>query len=190
MTECKINFTEESNSLAYGLYQDLLEAGVSCDDLDYGYNVTNYTGIHCPEKIAKACVKGSGDEIIEASEVLEYALSHYERYRGIIEGRLGNPLPWVLDDLDPATESDVKIRERVQSAIDELKRIIKEKGIKEGSERYKEMLAAGLCWFVAAPHIDKAVGKIVMKKQFIQLCIYIFGFLILVTLLFSYSMYF
>ncbi len=173
MTDCKINFTEGSDPLAYGIYQDLLEAGASCNDLDHGYNVTNYAGLYCPKKDARSCVIGKGDGVVEADEVKEYALDNYEqaKYRQIIEGRTGDPLPWVLDDLDPKIDAEIRksgIRERVQAAIDELKRIIKEKGIKEGSDKYKEMLAAGLTWFVATPPIDKAAGKIVMKEQLFQ----------------------
>ncbi len=159
MTDCKINFTKESEPLAYGIYQDLLEAGASCTDLDYGYNVTNYAGLYCPAKDARSCVKSKGDGVVEADEVKEYALDKeyeldpqkYAQYRKIIEGRLGEPLPWVLDDLDPATTFDADIRKRIQAAIDELKRIITAKGITEGSEKYNEMLAAGLTWFVAMP---------------------------------------
>ncbi len=176
MTDCKINFTEGSDQLAYGIYQDMLEAGDSCDALDHGYNVTNYAGLYCPAKDARSCVIGKGDGVVEADEVKEYALDKeyepdphkYEQYRKLTEGRLGDPLPWVLDDLDPNTTFDAEIRERVQAAIDELKRIIKAKGVEENSERYKEMLAAGLTWFVATLPIDKATGKIVAKKQDIQ----------------------
>ncbi len=156
MTDCKINFTKETDPLAYGIYQDLLETGASCSALDYGYNVTNYAGLYCPKKDARSCVIGKGDGVVEADEVKEYALDNYEqvKYRQIIEGRLGDPLPWVLDDLDPATTFDEEIREKVYAAIDKLREILKAQGSKEGSDEYNEKVAVGLFYLVSLPDAD------------------------------------
>ncbi len=151
MPNCKVNVDANANPLAHGIYQDLSKLGVSCEDMDQGYNVVNYAGIHCPDKAAKTCIKSKGDGVVEAEEVLEYALDRYETYRQVIEGRLGSPLPWVLDDLDPKTPFDAEIRGKVNAAISELKKIITSKGIKEGTPEYNGKLAAGLTWFVAAP---------------------------------------
>ncbi len=151
MSACELSFDEKANELAYGLYQDLNKAGVSCKGMDQGYNVINHAGKYCADRTARNCVLSNGDGVLKAEEVLEYALGRYETYRQVIEGRLGSPLPWVLDDLDPNTAFDADIRAKVTAAISGLKRVIVSNGIKEGTPKYNGALAAGLTWFVAAP---------------------------------------
>lgn len=154
MPNCKVNVDAKTNPLANGIYQDLNKLGVSCEIMDQGYNVTNYAGKYCADKTARNCILSKGDGVVGSDEVLEYALNHYDKYRQVIEGRLGSPLPWVLDDLDPKSTFDADIRAKVNAAIGELKKIITSNGITEGSPEYKEKLAAGLTWFVAAPATD------------------------------------
>ncbi len=165
MPNCKVTVDANSNPLAYGLYQDLSKLGVLCADMDQGYNVTNYAGKYCADKAARGCIQSKGDGVVGAEEVLEYALDRYEKYRQVIEGRLGSPLPWVLDDLDPKTPFDAKIRDKVNAAISELKKIITSKGIKEGTSEYNEKLAAGLTWFVATPAAD-SIAKFQLDPSF------------------------
>ncbi|MBI2346799.1 MAG: tetratricopeptide repeat protein [Deltaproteobacteria bacterium] len=57
----------------------------------------------------------------------------------------------MLDDLDPATGFDAKVRNRAQAAIDQLKGILKKQGIQEGTEGYKERMAVGLYYLAALP---------------------------------------
>lgn len=160
MPNCKVNVDAKATPLAHGIYQDLNKLGVSCESMDQGYNVTNYAGKYCADKTARNCILSKGDGVVGSDEVLEYALNNYDKYRQMIEGRLGSPLPWVLDDLDPNTKFDAEIRAKVDAAIIELKKIITSKGITEGSPKYKEKLAAGLLWFVAAPAADAiAMGR-------------------------------
>lgn len=151
MEKCKINFNGASKQLAEGIYSDLMQKGVSCSDFDGGYAVTNYAGIHCPDKNSRNCLKGKGDGIVEAEEVLEYVFNNHEKYRDILEGRIGDKLPWLLDDFDPSTRFDATIRAQVQNAIIELKKILAGKGIPEGSSEHDEKLAVGLHWLVAFP---------------------------------------
>lgn len=157
MCKCELGFTAKDNPSAYKLYEGLIGAGVARADMDIGYNVTNYAGIHCPKADDRSCVKSAGDDVISPEEVFEYALGDYEKYRGIIEGVIQRPIPWVLDDLNPATTFDADIRKRVQETINCLKGILSKNGVKEGTEAYKENLAVGLFWFVTSP--DKEALK-------------------------------
>ncbi|PIR20108.1 MAG: hypothetical protein COV45_09050 [Deltaproteobacteria bacterium CG11_big_fil_rev_8_21_14_0_20_47_16] len=151
ITKCHVNFQGALKKTVEGIYNAILQNGESCEKIDQGYTVVNYAGIHCADSNSKTCIKGSGDGVLESSEVLEYVLNNYEKYREIIEGQLNLKLPWVLDDLDPKTDFDTKIREQVQTAIDALDKILKAKGLVKGSAEYNEKLAVGLHWFVAMP---------------------------------------
>ncbi len=159
MPNCKVNVDANSNPLAHGIYQDLSKLGVFCEEMDQGYNVTNYADKYCADKVARNCIQSKGDGVVGPEEVLEYALNNHEKYRQVIEGRLGSPLPWALDDLDPKTPYDAEIRGKVNAAISELKKIITSRGIKEGSLEYNEKLAAGLTWFVAMPPVVQLTGN-------------------------------
>lgn len=86
-------------------------------------------------------------------------LNNYEKYRRLLEGVLGQPIPWVLDDLDPATTFDEDVRKRVQAAIDVLRGILNGSGLVEGSEKYKEKLAVGLFWLAAVPDKETLSDK-------------------------------
>ncbi|MFH0800180.1 MAG: tetratricopeptide repeat protein [Pseudomonadota bacterium] len=165
MGGCKINFTQESNALAYRFYQALSKDGISCADLDVGAGTINYTGTECPAKNDRTCTKGKGDSIVEAEEVFEYALNNYEKYQKLIEGTLSRPLPWVLDDLNPNTPDDFdgKVRGRINEAIAEFKKILEEDGLKEGTPEYSERLAAGLFWLVTSPPKGASNGSVKQK---------------------------
>ena len=121
--------------------------------MDVGEGAINYTGKTCPDN-ASTCLIGARDGVVTSSEVFEYALNDYEKYRGIIEGTLHSPIPWVLDDLDPMTAFDERIRIRVQSAIDQLKGILKNQGIEEGTEEHKEKMAVGLYYLAILPDTE------------------------------------
>ena len=145
-----LNFTPADNDLAYKLYQGLLAQEVSLAEMDVGEGAINYTGKTCPDGVS-TCLIGAHDGVVTSSEVFEYALNDYEKYRGIIEGTLQSPIPWVLNDLNSATSFDAEIRIRVQSAIDQLKEILKDQGIDEGTEEYKERMAVGIYYLAVLP---------------------------------------
>ena len=150
MTDYPIDPTLKDNALAYQLYQALFLQGVSPQEMDGGYRETNYAGIHCPIATDSFCMKGTPGTL-EANDVLEYAFNHDQKYNALLVKTLGEPLPWSLDDLNPATIFDEQIRGRVQEAIDTLRGILKTAGINEGTEDYKERMAVGMYYLTALP---------------------------------------
>lgn len=155
-----LHFTSTDNELAYKLYQGLLAQGASLADMDVGEGVINYTGSTCPDG-ASTCLLGAHDGKVTSSEIFEYALNNYEKYQKLIEGTIGSPLPWVLDDLDPATTFDADVRAKVQATIDKLKFTLTTlQGLKEGSEEYEEKLALGIFYLAMVP--DKVRGCFLM----------------------------
>lgn len=150
MPEYPINFTAQDNTLAFQIYQALLAQGVSPQEMDQGWRETNYAGIHCPDTADTFCTQGTPG-VVEANDVLEYAFNHDQKYQELLVRTLGEPLPWSLDDLDPTTAFDEQIRARVQEAIDVLRGILKEAGIEEGSEDYKERMAVGMYYLASLP---------------------------------------
>ncbi|MBI3540915.1 MAG: hypothetical protein HY073_02085 [Deltaproteobacteria bacterium] len=145
--ECRVGFTSSSNDIATKLYESLTQKGLTCRDLDEGHVETDFSGDVCPQKEdgeIKSCVVGLRDNRLEAADVFEYAMNHYEKYQREIEKSLGRPLPWALDDLDPATTEDADLRGKIQGVIDVMRKILATKGISVGSEKYQEILATGL----------------------------------------------
>jgi len=151
MTTCQINFGANDNDLAYHLYEGLIKQGVSCEQLDGGYHIINYHGTQCPKSENRTCVVGINDGIVTSNDVFEYALNNYEKYQELLQGVFGTILPWVLDDKNPTTNYDMKIRENINNHIDLLTNLIKKQGIQEGTEAYKEKMAIGLFYLVSIP---------------------------------------
>ncbi len=142
--DIQVMFDKSSNPLAHKLYTSLRSSGVGMDDLDRGIRIVNYDGVHCEGEGDSYCTVGAGDGRIESGEVFEYALNNYSKYRKLIGKALGEPVPWSLDDFKASTKDDLKRRKEIQGAIDELKSLLDEKGVEEGSEKYKELMAVGL----------------------------------------------
>lgn len=93
----KIDFT--SDPLANGIYEALLAAGIDRSEIDRGYHTIDYaqSGPHETHS-------GQADGIIDPREVYETALDLFDRhpedprYRQIVEGLAGRPVPQSLDD--------------------------------------------------------------------------------------------
>lgn len=147
------DFDESGSPLAYRLYQGLLSSGVSPASIDSGYQIINYNNTYCPGR-GPSCLLGAGDNLIKPEEVFEYALNNYTRHRALIEDTLGDPIPWELDDLNPATSFDAEIRNKITDAINTLKGILAEKGYTEGTGEYKKGLAMGLYLLIAMPEVE------------------------------------
>ena len=130
----------QQDSPIYKLYRKLKDDGVKDDDLDTGYPQTDY--VNKTRRIVH-----QDDHQIEAREVLNFALEHYERYQLAIRETTGYDVPWSLDDLNPATDFDAKIRDKVDRAITAFKQSLSAKGLKEGTGRYNELLALALYAF-------------------------------------------
>jgi tetratricopeptide (TPR) repeat protein len=152
-------FNESSSPLAHRLYQGLLSSGVSPASIDSGYQIINYNNTYCPGR-GPSCLLGAGDNLIKPEEVFEYALNNYTRHRALIEDTLGDPIPWELDDLNPATSFDAEIRNKIMDAVNTLKGILAENGYVEDTEEYKNSLAVGAFWVAAFPKAESMSGKI------------------------------
>jgi tetratricopeptide (TPR) repeat protein len=146
----------KQDSPLWRLYQKLKTDGVKDADLDTGYPQTDYV------KKSRKTVH-QGDHKIEATEVLNYALEHYERYQLALKETTGYIVPWSLDDLNPATDFDAKIRDNVALTITEFKRSLSANGLAEGTDRYNELLALSLYSFVLAVKTTGASGVVGLK---------------------------
>lgn len=149
MTVCIPDPKLYDNSIALDLYYGLVEEGVSCEERDVGYSILNYGGIQCSNVPALYCMVGESNGYDEAPEVLDFVLNNYEDYQHLIAGALNRPLSWSLDDLDPMTDFDAKIRKRVQDSIQKLEGILG--GMEISAEEYESRLAVGLYYLTATP---------------------------------------
>jgi len=171
--DIKIAFDKLDNPLAHKLYTSLKSSGAGMDDLDCGYRILNYDGVHCEKTGDSYCAIGAGDGRVEAEEVFEYALESYSKYKKLIGKALGEPVPWSLDDFKASTKDDLKRRKEILGAIDELKALLDKKGVEGGSDEYKELMAVGLFCF-AAHHLfyvgdsgielDKFTGRVLEEN--------------------------
>ncbi|MDO8461992.1 MAG: hypothetical protein Q7S98_03930, partial [Deltaproteobacteria bacterium] len=123
---------------AFSLLRALRERGVSYEAIDKGYHEIDYS-----QPGPNMTIKGSQDGEIDPREVYEYLMDHADQYRDLVNGLGGKPLPWELDDFDPETNFDAEIRAKVQGAIDSLDKILRQQGLKPGTDPYKEKMAVG-----------------------------------------------
>jgi tetratricopeptide (TPR) repeat protein len=143
--------TFPTGSPAWNLYQRLKQGGVGDADIDTGYPEIDYA-----KKTRKTVHQG--DHKIDETEVLNYALEHYERFQLAIKETMGYDVPWSLDDLNPATDFDAKIRGKVGGAIAAFNKILVAQGLKEGTARYKELLAVALYAFTVSNASSIPIG--------------------------------
>ncbi|MFO1518161.1 MAG: tetratricopeptide repeat protein [bacterium] len=146
----------DPKSKAFQIYQQLKEAKVSDAELDQGYHEIDYSRPGPNET-----EKGKGDGHLDEQELYEYVIDHHDRFQGIVEGIAGKPVPWVLDDKNPATDFDEKIRARVTEATNDIKAALKAQGLDEKSDEFQEKLAVALFYFVDFPE-DKGL---IQKKE-------------------------
>lgn len=135
--------SREKVAPAWSLYQSLVEKGVKDADLDKGFFKTDYIN-------KKRTAVRAGDGVIEKEEVLEYALENYEKYEAVIRERLGVEVPWILDDSNPDTSFDARLREKVRKAIRAIEETLASAGYRRGEDRYDELTAASLYAFALA----------------------------------------
>lgn len=123
---------------AASAYQKLLISGATNADIDVG----------C---FSEKNLLGKGDSRIEPCETRTFAVNNSERFPEAIQALGYAPLPWVLDDGDPKTDTDKNIRVRVQSAIDALRSIPAIKDNPADSDKHRELMALGLFYFLDFP---------------------------------------
>lgn len=109
-------------------YKGLLSAGVSNAQMDIG-----------------------GDGCVETQEVFEYLFSNAARFKDLVKTLTGRWPSWTINDFDPSTDFDVKIRGKINAAISVLKEIIEAKGVEKGSTEFKKLLSVGLFYFADFP---------------------------------------
>lgn len=135
----------KSESLAGESYEELRRAGVKLKALDHGCHTIDFTKDEPNGEHKNLTGK------IETCEVFEYILDHSQKFRSLAVKLANGALPWELDDQNPATDFDVKVRAKVQSAIDQVKTILRGKGLSPNSPEYQEKLAVALFYFVVYP---------------------------------------
>ena len=128
------------------IHLELLKRGITDSQLDQG--CPNYQYLKPGVTVNKLAV-GKGDHSISACEVYELTLNRWEdpKIRPLAERLGGSPLPWSLDDFDPVTQFDQKVRETINVFIQNIAAVLKKQNFKEGTPEYQERMAVAL--FVA-----------------------------------------
>ncbi len=139
-------FTYEFNdsSLAGKYFQEIKRLGVAEDVLDQG----------CYQKKK---LQGKQDQNLSACEVFNYALENYQKFPDLDKGLQNGALPWILDDNDPKTSFDEKIRKKVDATVQSLKTHPELKDLDPNSEEFKIKLATGLLYFADFPKSPQAI---------------------------------
>ncbi len=134
--------------LAKESYERLKKLGIKDSVLNQGCPTIKYFEDGKTQRI----IENPGDKILFPCEVYEFALDHYETYPELAESIAGRPIPWTLDDRDPATGFDEAIRAKVKKAIEVLDQLLKEGGFQPGSEEYQVGMLTGLFYFSSFPN--------------------------------------
>lgn len=100
--------------------------------------------------------RGYGGDVIPC-EVYEYVLDNYPKFPALTEELTGKPIPWVLDDLDDATDFDQKTRAKVKVAIAKVTQILGKEKVEADSAFFKETMAIALFFFVMLPETKEAI---------------------------------
>lgn len=130
------------------VYRKFLAKGVTPKDLDQGcVHYSNFV----------PTVWGAGDGRIEGCEVYRVALDSYKSYPKIARFASMYPIPWVLDDYDPKTDFDAKLRKRVKEEIDIIRNSEGLQGLNPKSNEYKKKLALALSYFSEFPKDPKLI---------------------------------
>lgn len=114
----------KKHAIAKGISAEKLEQWVDRDYVEDPFYVP--ARIHDPKKIS-------------AGEVLEFAYRFWEYYPYL--HKHGFPVPFVMDDFDPATEADKKFREEIAGAIRKFKQETEDVYSKVDSDDYRLALA-------------------------------------------------
>lgn len=153
----RVAFDATDDPKAYLLLEKLTSQGVSLKEIEHGYSRANYGGIHCATAKGLSCIKGARDGEISSTEVWEFVLNQWGKYQQLVEGVLGRPLPWVLDDFNPKTTFDAEVRKSVGDIIEMIRTSLEQQGLKKTTTAYEERLAVALYYLVASPKKSGAV---------------------------------
>lgn len=154
----RLDFNKDSE--AFAVFEQLQQEGIKKREFDRGYSQIDYS-----QPGPNQTLIGQGDGVIDEVEVYQTALDLYEaepenaRYRRIVEGFAGDPIPWELNDYNSKTNFDEIVRAKVNKAISELDRLLVSKGFTKGTDDYNKRMAIGLFHFVDFPD-DHAQARI------------------------------
>jgi tetratricopeptide (TPR) repeat protein len=114
------------------------------------------------EKLDQGCLKkgkieGKDDYKIASCEVFEPVLKNHKEYHDLNKGMDNGALLWILDDNDPKTDSDAKIRERIDAALQTLYNLEIIKNLETDSDERRVKLATALFYFADFPKNPKAI---------------------------------
>lgn len=125
----KIQFEDIPNLVE--IYKTLLDDGVDPAKMDTGWQE--------PEGHI-----GAGDGEIHELEFLGYLYDNWQQYQEVLEKNTQLIVPWSLDDKDPSTDFDEKIREHITTLIEGVKKHIHDLGIEPNTRTYRMALALEL----------------------------------------------
>ncbi len=101
--------------------------------------------------VQDAALDADGDSKVTAHEVFEYCLKNYNKYQKIISADLPVAPGWVLDDFNPKTSFDTKIRAQVQKVINIIDHQLTGNGVVKNSPEYHSKMAVALFYWLNAP---------------------------------------
>lgn len=125
------------------LYQKEKAEGAQDKDLDAGYPETDY--------VKQTRIITHQDQLIDETEVLNYALERYEQFQLEIEAVIGQPVPSSLD---------AKVSGQTNKTIAKFKQILTTEGLREGTDKYDELLALSLfAWASSKVIVSESVRQ-------------------------------
>ncbi|HKY62967.1 MAG TPA: tetratricopeptide repeat protein [bacterium] len=109
--------------------------------------------------VGSADRRGQRDRWIEPCEVRRFLLESHHKYPDLAREAIGAPVPWSLDDGDPATAFDETIRQSLAAAVAKIRNSPTLQGKDPFDLKYQEILAIGLFHFVQFPTEEALVGE-------------------------------
>ncbi len=131
--------------LAAQIYQGMQKLGIKPADLDQGCTrrkVQSAGGIPF-EKISEK------DKMIHSCEIFGMPLVRYKQFPELAAMITQKPIPWSLDDFDPTTSEDQKVRESIHQTIHFVDQILKAKGYDPNQLEYQQRMALALNYRVS-----------------------------------------
>lgn len=129
------------------IYDAMILDGFTNEKFDIGHGVLtrNKDG-----KIVRKTV-GAGDLEIPCEEILEPGVDRYEKYHPQLKALTGRAFPMLLDDFDPSTTFDEKLRTEISTAINKAEEILAKSNVTTQSPLYKKKKAMALYYFAHLP---------------------------------------
>jgi tetratricopeptide (TPR) repeat protein len=137
---CKLGFDEGTGT--HKLYLAERKAGAKCEDIDQGYDQTDYF-------LQERKHVGAGDGILQKEEVRGYAIERHARFQLSLKQDEGIEVAWSLEGLDP------EILRFIDQALKSFKRDLIRAGYKKGTDDYADLLGLSIFALVMMPQAQK-----------------------------------